>query len=143
MRKELVVLLICGITFCGIISCAEDNEVKIINRVSVSADAESVNEDVGTVMLRVFLDTPNATGENINVIYAASGNVTVISDYEKLVELITIPVDESEAFIELKIVDDNESEIEESFAISLASTNLPEGYGLGENTFIFTIVDND
>jgi hypothetical protein len=134
--------LICGVTFCGIISCAEDNEVKIINRVSVSADVESVNEDVGTVMLRVFLDTPT-TGENINVIYAASGNVTVISDYEKLIGLITIPADESEAFIELKIVDDNESEIDESFAISLASTNLPEGYVLGESIYIFTIVDND
>jgi hypothetical protein len=142
MKKRLVVLLICGITFCGIISCAEDNEVKIINRVSVSADVESVNEDVGTVMLRVFLDTPT-TGENINVIYAASGNVTVISDYEKLIGLITIPADESEAFIELKIVDDNESEIDESFAISLASTNLPEGYVLGESIYIFTIVDND
>lgn len=142
MKKRLVVLLICGITFCGIISCAEDNEVKIINRVSISADVESVNEDVGTVMLRVFLDTP-ATGENINVIYAASGNVTVISDYEKLIGLITIPADESEAFIELKIVDDNESEIDESFAISLASTNLPEGYVLGESIYIFTIVDND
>ncbi len=142
MKKRLVVLLICGITFCGIISCAEDNEVKIINRVSISADVESVNEDVGTVMLRVFLDTPT-TGENINVIYAASGNVTVISDYEKLIGLITIPADESEAFIELKIVDDNESEIDESFAISLASTNLPEGYVLGESIYIFTIVDND
>ncbi|MFT5639984.1 MAG: hypothetical protein ACI9A7_000077 [Cyclobacteriaceae bacterium] len=142
MKKRLVVLLICGVTFCGIISCAEDNEVKIINRVSVSADVESVNEDVGTVMLRVFLDTPT-TGENINVIYAASGNVTVISDYEKLIGLITIPADESEAFIELKIVDDNESEIDESFAISLASTNLPEGYVLGESIYIFTIVDND
>jgi hypothetical protein len=142
MKKRLVVLLICGVTFCGIISCAEDNEVKIINRVSVSADVESVNEDVGTVMLRVFLDTPT-TGENINVIYAASGNVTVISDYEKLIGLITIPADESEAFIELKIVDDNESEIDESFAISLASTNLPEGYVLGESIYIFKIVDND
>jgi len=139
--------LLIGLFMCcclgGLISCGGEEEVKVLQLVSVEADVATVSEDVGSVSIKVFLDSPNLTGENINVIYATSGNVTIGDDYEKLRELVTIPINETEAFVTLNIIDDNVKEGNETFAISLANTNLPEGIGLGSNTFIITITDND
>ncbi len=106
---------------------------------ALSIDDVRVEEDAGPASLRVSLSS--ASNETVTVRYATSdGTATVDQDYLQTSGTLTIPAGETEAHIEVDVLDDLEVESDETFFVTLTD---PAGVDLSRTTATVTIIDND
>jgi len=133
-----------SIIFLTILSIAcNDEEDTPKNLLSISAPFTEVSEGDSLVIFTISLSSVNDTGQNLNIQYATSGNANNNTDFKALKGTVVLEPDKKETTVELFLLDDNEKENDEVFAISLSNRNLPSEIGLSENTFVITILDND
>ncbi len=107
--------------------------------VTMSIDDVEVGEDAGPASLRVSLSS--ASNETVTVRYATSdGTAGANQDYLRTSGTLTIPAGETEAHIEVDILDDLEVESDETFFVTLTD---PAGADFSRATATVTIIDND
>lgn len=146
MKKNILLLLIGSAALGLLSSCGDDSEDDVTDdfsaTVTVSASQQTVNESAGMVSFTVSLSTPNTSGSSIAIPFSLSGSATENSDFEISETSAVIASDASTVNIELSIIDDTETEQDETVVISLGT--LPSIISAGSNTeATITISDND
>ena len=115
------------------------------NALSISNTNLSVAEDIGSTGFIVNLELSRAVGFNVTVSYAlASGTATKVSDFtEPTNRTVTILANNTSGSFSIPIIDDMESEGNESFALTLSN---PKGakFATGvTHSRTITITDNE
>ncbi len=112
-------------------------EVSIIGMSSVDEDAKGTG-------FKITFSAKNTTGAGVNVAFSMSGTATAGEDYQTIGKTAVIPNGESEAMVNIPLIDDEQKESDETIIITLVDTDLPSGFVLGtSNTLNITIKDDD
>ena len=105
----------------------------------------SVAEDIGSAGFIVNLELSRAVGFNVTVSYAlASGTATKVSDFtEPTNRTVTILANNTSGTFSIPIIDDMESEGNESFALTLSNPKGAKFTTGATHSRTITIIDNE
>ena len=153
MKRLLLPLTLVGFTVISslyLTSCKDDKDPAPIPKITFESSNRSVNEDAGTIEIRVELDRP--APEDIVVEYSISGTATrktstnaATADYEFVTFAGEVEIDKGDDFgtISIKIIDDATYEEDETIILTLQDVDSDKvDFGTRVQTTI-TIVSDD
>ena len=137
----LLVFIFTGFFGCG----SDDSETSFTATVNIaSVDGNAGEGDTGDIEFNIQLNPSNESGGTITISYTVSGTAESGQDFTPLPGSVQIPEGDSQAGIDLEIIDDMDDEEDEEIIITLDSDGLPQGVTVGDqNTAAVTIADND
>jgi len=108
--------------------------------ISLDAAAMTVGETAGAAQIAVVLS--NAQDHDVSIDWAAAGGTATFgTDYTSAAGTVTVPMGQTSASFQIDIVDDAESEADETILLSLSN---PVGITVGEpSAGTLTILDDD
>src|SRR6185369_17237116 len=109
--------------------------------VSFAQLASTVQENAGSVQIRVLRGGNTANAASVSYGTTPDGTATAGSDYTATTGKLEFAAGETEKTITVPILDDNLTEPQETFGVALSTTTGTAGANI--LTHIVTIVDND
>ncbi|MCY4495517.1 MAG: hypothetical protein OXB92_16860, partial [Acidimicrobiaceae bacterium] len=111
-------------------------------KLTLSVDAQTPSESVGTVTVTATLDWPAKTGGVEVTLAAGSGSTASSGDYT-LPGAFTIPAGQRQATAQLSITDDDIDDDDETIALTATATAAATSASLSVSGTTITITDND
>ncbi len=115
-----------------------DNELTLVTIVATDPKALELGTDPGTFTVTRTGNTTNA----LDVTYTIAGTATNGTDYNQIPVTVTIPAGAASATIEIKPIDDKDTETGETVLLTLVDGGTSYGLGATTNATV-NIADND